>query len=111
VFFIKRLVENSDLASARKQLEKLRRVDAPHYVKRNAKQDILKDGQVVIVEGDFTLRTFGRGFVKIYGYPEGMDAYVDIRSLQFGGVVLQAGRRARIELSVNGFGLLARKIV
>lgn len=111
VHLIAGLIEALDFATAKKQLEHLKRVDAPYNLKRKSIVDVMKDGNPLVVEGEFMPRALGKGFVNIFGFPPNMGAYMDMRTLSGTGVSLQAGKRIQIQLAVNGLGLVARRIV
>ncbi|OAI00888.1 hypothetical protein A1353_18940 [Methylomonas methanica] len=108
---IKGLIEASDIAAAKKQLEKLKRVEAPFSAKIRTIADVIKNGQPLVVEGEYIPRTIGKGFVKLFGYPEGMAAFLDIRMLPDKNTKLRQGMHIHMHLAINGLGLIARKIV
>lgn len=111
VQLIKGLIEASDISTAKKQLERLKRVEAPFNVKLNAVVDVMKEGQPLKVEGVYNPSALGKGYVKIFGYPDGMSAFVSMRTLSDKSVNLRPGMNVHMHLAVNGFGLIARKIV
>lgn len=111
IYLIKGLIEASDLASAKKQLERLKRVEAPFSEKIGKIMDITKNCQPLMVEGEYIQRAIGKGYVKLFGYPEGMNAFLDMRKLSNPSIKLYQGKHIHIHLAINGFGLIARKII
>ncbi|MDP1681497.1 MAG: hypothetical protein Q8L39_06950, partial [Burkholderiales bacterium] len=110
VEFICRLMEESDLKSAKRQLDILRRCDASYPTKIKCVQQIQKNGKSLVMEGSYHSVRFGRGYVHVDGFPEHMGAYLDLKLLPR-GATLGDGRRVTVELAVNGFGLRVSKLI
>lgn len=110
VALLKGLIEAGDMAGAKKQLERLRKIDAPFNLKIKEKATVTKNGEVMVVNGQLAMRGIGHGFVKIDGFPEGVDAYLDIRTT-IGARSLQNQQRVKVELGINGRGLFAHRLI
>ena len=70
----------------------------------------MTNGSPMTMEGTYSATGLGKGFVQIDGYPAGMGAYLDIRTLK-GGTKLFNGKRLRITLALNGFGLKVDQVL
>lgn len=110
VELICRLMEVADLKSVKRQLDILRKCEAPRSTKFKCVQPIERNGQPLVVEGSFHSTRFGRGYVHVDGYPNYMGAYLDLKSLSRGDA-LRDGGRVSVELAVNGFGLAVCKLI
>lgn len=108
--FIKGLVEATELAHAKRQLDYLKKADLGYNMRVRTEYDLMAKGAPMLVEGTYMANGFGKGFVQIDGYPNGMGAYLDLRNLT-GGAKLFNGKRVRALLSVNGFGLRVKQVV
>jgi len=108
--FIKGLVEASDIAHAKRQLEILKKADIAYNLRSRTEFDLTINDSPMTVEGTYSASGLGKGYVQIDGYPSGMGAYLDIRTIS-GGAKIFSGKRVRILLSVNGFGLKANRLL
>ncbi|MGA9666307.1 MAG: hypothetical protein WBQ69_07660 [Gallionella sp.] len=108
--FIKGLVEATDIAHAKRQLDYLKKADLGYNMRIRTEHDLMANGTPMVVEGTYLASGLGKGFVQIDGYPNGMGAYLDLRNLT-GGAKLFNGKRLRISLSVNGFGLRVKQVL
>lgn len=108
--YIKGLIEATELAHAKRQLEQLKKTDLEFTMRLKTELEIMDKGAPMIVEGTYSASGLGKGFVRIDGYPFGMDAYLNMRNLT-GGTKLFNGKRVRISLAVNGFGLKVGKVL
>lgn len=108
--FIKGLVEASDIAHAKRQLESLKKTDLPYNLRSRTEFALTIDGSPLSVEGTYSANGLGKGYVQIDGYPSGMGAYLDLRTISEGGKLF-SGKRVRISLAVNGFGLKANRLL
>ena len=108
--FIKGLVEASDIAHAKRQLEILKKADLAYNLRSRTEFDLRINGSPMTVEGTYSASGLAKGYVQIDGYPAGMGAYLDIRAIS-SGTKLFSGKRVRISLAVNGFGLKTRQLL
>lgn len=107
---IKGLIENGDFAAVIKHAERLRKSDISH-TSRLRNTIALGDGTTpFIVEGEYYPSGIAKGFLTIDGYPKQLGAYIDRRSLR-SGERLFANKRMRAVLAINGFGLVATRIL
>lgn len=108
--YIKGLVEATEIAHAKRQLDYLKKADLAYNMRSRTEFILMSNGSPMTAEGTYSARGLGKGFVQIDGYPTGMGAYLDLRNLT-GGAKLFNGKRLRISLAVNGFGLKVKQIL
>ena len=108
--FIKGLVEASDIAHAKRQLEILKKADLAYNLRSRTELDLTINDSPMTVEGTYKASGLGKGYVQIDGYPFGMGAYFDLRTIS-GGAKIFSGKRVRIMLAVNGFGLKTKQLL
>lgn len=110
--FIKGLMDAADIETAKRQLKILRNVDLPYNVRLRTEFALTLNGSPMKVEGTYSPRGIGKGYVQIDNFPRGMEAYLNIRDIcaKSGGAKLFDGKRVHIALAVNGYGLKAIEI-
>jgi tetratricopeptide (TPR) repeat protein len=107
---IKGLVESSELAEASKAKEALVRLDLPYSIKINLNYELKRDGEPIVVSGRYSQIRLAKGYLKIDGYPDRLDAFVDITSLPK-GTRLRDGQTLKGTIGLNGFGLYLKKLI
>lgn len=110
IYLIKGLLENGDLAGATRQLDKLKRTEAPYFALKKNLVALRTGDKAFVVEGEYQPSSLGKGYMLINGYPKHLGAYIDLRMLA-PGTRLSAGKKLRAELGINGFGLVVTKLL
>ena len=107
---IKGYFEASDFASAQKQLDKLRRIDVSYGLRIKTQVPIMDGEFPLIREGEYQASGIGKGFIKIFGFPNQLQASINLRAVPIHSN-LRNGMKLKVELALNGKGLIATKIV
>lgn len=110
IFLIKGCIEATDYAFALKELSRLKRTDAPFEAKKNAFVQLMNGTEPLIIEGTLVPTGIAKGWLNLDGFPAGMGAFMDIFNILPQGTTVREGKRFKVEVGLNGFGLVVTQL-
>jgi len=110
MLLIKGLMEHGDYPKAVKHIKTIKDSPIPFRNKINLKADLVSDdGLPMTVIGTYEPYKLGKGYVNIQGFPNNLNAHLDL-SIISDRSFPRDGETLKIEIVVNGFGVLVKKV-
>lgn len=110
LLYVKYLVENGDYAEAKRNLDFIKRLPVPVWLKLQTKYPLISEGRPLKMTGTFRFNGPSRGFVDLDGCPKGLDAFIDVVPFAKGRT-FKKGSVLHVILKLNGVGLYVEDVV
>ena len=107
---IKGLIEHNALFEVVKQLRIIKGMRLSYISKISLKRDLYFNDGDYVVSGLYKNSRIGIGYLKIDGFPDMLEAYINISDIS-GAVKLKNGQRIKAVVGLNGFGLYVINIL
>jgi tetratricopeptide (TPR) repeat protein len=108
---IKFMIERGEYIEASKEVQKMRDSALPFSAKVNLTIRLQStDGKPLTVTGKYKPYRLGKGFIEINGFPQNLNAHMDLRVIRSGRAP-HSDQNLKVEIAVNGLGIFVTRIV